>query len=249
MTRAKENSDYIIRTSGLFILFSRRFSAPITKFLEKTRISPNQVSYFSLLFEFVAACFIVTGKYPYLVLAAVLLYFSLICDLVDGELARLRGTSGVGGKWLDVAVGELGNLVSASAFGLGLYNRTHDNKALFLLAYFLISKYAYANITINSQVQVGGYDNFKKYALDPLYSKFNRLMGLVRKKGEADVVHYNYGKKIPSVGIFILIPLLGLLLNQPALVLVIFSLIYTTLYLLVFLQMASSFNQEAKEHR
>ena len=74
---------------------------PITKSLVK--ISPNTITWLSLIFAIMAGISVYfTYKWPYAVLIA--FFFGVlnsICDLVDGDLARLTGKTSVVGDFLD----------------------------------------------------------------------------------------------------------------------------------------------------
>src|SRR3989344_595144 len=247
------------RTDGFLVYVTRYLSDPIAEFLYKhTPLSGNQVSYFSLVFNILAAWMIASGEPNMIMWSALIFYLGLVFDCVDGELARLRGAAGLGGKWLDVSIGELGNIISMSAFGIGLHHQTGDLNSIWLLVYFLFSKYIYANITINSMVQLEGYDNFKKYALDPLKNNFKKFITYLKSLLKIFIkentnttktrkTSYDYTTKLPSFGFLIAIPMVGLLFNQLAAVLIFFSLFYTTLYLAVFVQIAWSFYSENKK--
>jgi len=74
---------------------------PITKSLVK--VSPNTITWLSLFFAILAGISVYfTYKWPYAILIA--FFFGVlnsICDLVDGDLARLTGKTSVVGDFLD----------------------------------------------------------------------------------------------------------------------------------------------------
>ncbi|MDP2717621.1 MAG: CDP-alcohol phosphatidyltransferase family protein, partial [Candidatus Micrarchaeota archaeon] len=86
----------------------RPVSTAISSVLSRTPVTPNQVSVFALFLAVIAAVLIATrtGFYDR-VFAAVLLYFYLVFDCVDGELARRKRVSSPYGKWLDGMVDTL----------------------------------------------------------------------------------------------------------------------------------------------
>lgn len=79
----------------------RPVSKRIAKILLKTPITPNMVSVFGF-FILILACGVLffTPSYKYYI-AAVILYIALVFDKVDGDLARMRGTAGTKGQYLD----------------------------------------------------------------------------------------------------------------------------------------------------
>ncbi|MCH2301239.1 MAG: CDP-alcohol phosphatidyltransferase family protein, partial [SAR324 cluster bacterium] len=71
------------------------------RILYPTPITPNQITFLSLVLGLLSAGFYVSGKPDALVLGAVFLYGKVILDNVDGNLARARGASSRFGRFLD----------------------------------------------------------------------------------------------------------------------------------------------------
>jgi len=69
---------------------NRKLSAPITRGLVKTNITPNQVSILSFLIGIVSAFSFLGLSYPFLLLGGLLAQFCSVIDGVDGEIARLK---------------------------------------------------------------------------------------------------------------------------------------------------------------
>lgn len=75
---------------------------PFTFFFAKyTPVTPNQVSMLSFVLRASAAYFLFLGDYKNLVIGASLAFVGNIFDMVDGCLARAKGTGSLLGKWLD----------------------------------------------------------------------------------------------------------------------------------------------------
>lgn len=72
---------------GLTIRF---FSIYITKFLLRTKISANQVTIISVLFFLAGATLFIFNIYWLYFLGCFLIYFSVVLDGCDGEIARLK---------------------------------------------------------------------------------------------------------------------------------------------------------------
>ena len=73
----------------------------LTELLSKTRITPNQVTFFQFIFFLLTGVFYYFGTYPYLIFGALSFQIAHILDNVDGMLARKKGISNNYGAWLD----------------------------------------------------------------------------------------------------------------------------------------------------
>lgn len=235
--------------NAFIVLYSRRFSRPIAKFLAThTQVTANQVTVSSLLVYFIASYLLFTGIPVNVSLAGLMIYLALIVDMVDGDLARMRNKPSLKGKWLDVMIGEFGTLLYMVAVGFGLFHQTGELWSLYLLIYFLFAKFIDASVVLNTQAQIGGYEAFKNYALDPLKNNLNRLVSFllspfVRKQSKEVSIHYNFQKKLPSLGIYVMVPTIGLIFNQLALVMLFFCFTYTLTYIMVFSQLFTSLDK------
>lgn len=102
---------------------ARPLAAVLLPFLERAPVTPNQVTFASLIvFAAAAAVVALLPGWRYLLLGVALLELSYVLDCVDGQLARLRGTSTPIGAHLDFLMDELKAflLVAAVAFRLWL---------------------------------------------------------------------------------------------------------------------------------
>ena len=77
------------------------FNGWLVRILYPTTITPNQITFLSLVLGLLSAGFYVSGKPDALVWGAVFLYGKVILDNVDGNLARARGISSRFGRFLD----------------------------------------------------------------------------------------------------------------------------------------------------
>ena len=73
----------------------------VVRLLYPTSITPNQITFLSLIFGLASAGFYVSGIPDALVWGAVFLYGKVFLDNVDGNLARVRGTTSRFGRFLD----------------------------------------------------------------------------------------------------------------------------------------------------
>lgn len=82
----------------------RRFSIYITLWLRRTRITPNGVSWLSIVFMILTGWLMVLAE-PWSYLLAVISYnIGYLCDCIDGELARLMNVTSRRGFFLDTLI-------------------------------------------------------------------------------------------------------------------------------------------------
>lgn len=108
------------------ILWNRLVARPLAAVLlvpvAKTRVAPNQVTFASLA-VFVASAALLVGLpgWTGLLIAVAVLELSYVLDCVDGQLARLRGTSSPVGAHLDFLMDELKAFMLVAASGARLW--------------------------------------------------------------------------------------------------------------------------------
>lgn len=111
---------------------ARPLAAVLLVPLEHTAITPNQVT-LSTLVVFVAATAVMVAcpGWGALLLATAILEFAYVLDCVDGQLARLRGTSSPIGAHLDFLMDELKAFLLVAAVGIRLWRA--DGQALWMV--------------------------------------------------------------------------------------------------------------------
>src|SRR4051812_31741117 len=99
--------------------------------LQRSRVTPNQIT-FSSLFVFAAGAVLLALMPGRMGLAAAVLVIELsyVLDCVDGQLARLRGTSTPVGAHLDFLMDELKAFLLVAAVGVRLWLPAHDQRWL-----------------------------------------------------------------------------------------------------------------------
>lgn len=103
----------------------RRISIYFTLLLRRTPITPNAVTWFSLLF-FILTGWLMLWAEPWAMLMAVLAYnLGYLCDCVDGELARLRGTTSRQGVFIDTLI-RATSIPIVAAFSLTIHALTAE---------------------------------------------------------------------------------------------------------------------------
>ena len=115
--------------------FNRPISINISKYLLKTRISPNFISLFTFIIATLGAFFFFLGGYVNLVIGGILAQFSSIIDGCEGEIARLKfQTTGFGG-WFDAVLDRYAD--GFLLFGLTYYVYFINNNFLYIAIGFL----------------------------------------------------------------------------------------------------------------
>src|SRR5882672_7723706 len=117
------------------ILWNRFVARPLAAVLlvplSRTRVTPNQVTLATLVvFVAGAAMLAVCPARGALVGAVAILELSYVLDCVDGQLARLRGTSSPVGAHLDFLMDEIKAFVLVAAVGVRLWLPAHDARWL-----------------------------------------------------------------------------------------------------------------------
>lgn len=117
------------------ILWNRFVARPIAALvvatLEHTRITPNQVTLASLVVFLIAAgLMVMMPGQSGLVTAVVVIELSYVLDCVDGQLARIRGTSSPIGAHFDFLMDELKAFVLVSATAARLYQESGNDRLL-----------------------------------------------------------------------------------------------------------------------
>jgi len=101
------------------IHLNRPISTTITKFLLKTNITPNQVSFFSFLMAMVGAGLLFFGNITCLIISGILVQIASIVDGCDGEIARLKYQESDYGAWFDACLDRYAD--AFIFFGLSYY--------------------------------------------------------------------------------------------------------------------------------
>lgn len=102
-------------------LLHRKISIRITKYLARTNVTPNQITFISLLIGLAAIPFFAIGGYINLVIGAILLNFAYTMDCVDGEIAKLKNMQSEFGATFDFITDIAVEPPVYFAITLGLY--------------------------------------------------------------------------------------------------------------------------------
>lgn len=172
---------------------NRPISTMISKYLVKTSISPNSISFFSFLISMLGAFFFFLGGYVNLIIGGILAQFSSVVDGCDGEIARLKFLETEFGGWFDAVL-----------------DRYADAFLIFGLTYYLYSLSGNRlHLSIGFLAIIGTFMN--SYTAD-------KYDGLMKKKIESKGHRFRMGR---DVRVFIIF--LGAIINQVVLTLVLIA--------------------------
>ncbi|MFZ3063192.1 MAG: NTP transferase domain-containing protein [Actinomycetota bacterium] len=174
---------------------NRPISARITRYLLRTGITPNYVSFFSFILATLGAFFFFLGGYVNLVIGAILAQVSSVIDGCDGEIARLKFQITEFGGWFDAVLDRYAD--AFLLFGLTYYVYFANRNSLALFIGFLAI--------------IGAFMN--SYTAD-------KYDGLMKRKLEPGKYYFRMGRDVRMFIIF-----LGALINQPLLTLVLIALL------------------------
>lgn len=142
-------------------LFLRNISIRITKYFVRTRITPNQITILSFLIGVLAAVCFAIGEHAYLITGAILIQLSLIFDLVDGEVARIRSLKSREGAWLDPLLDIIGTGLLFLGMAFGLQTRTNYVFA-WALPYLAFFGHAIGSFSSSKQLEIYGKHEVSK---------------------------------------------------------------------------------------
>jgi phosphatidylglycerophosphate synthase len=132
----------------------------VTKLLYPTPVSPNLVTFVSILFGIAAGVALVLSFPGHMIVAGACIFWSAILDCADGQLARMRRSSSAFGRMLD----GVADLVVASAVVSGAVYLLGAKYAHTPWLAALVVALAIATIVTGS-FHTGMYDHFKNVYL------------------------------------------------------------------------------------
>jgi len=113
-------------------VINRRISEPIARLLNRTRITPNQVSWVAFVLAILS---FLSFIYNWNITGGLLAQFSSIIDGVDGSLARLKSMSSTFGGFLDSILDRYADILIM--LGLTMWSASNEIYSYIWLAGFL----------------------------------------------------------------------------------------------------------------
>lgn len=130
----------LANTGGLVARhFNKRISLPISVFLARSGVTPNQITFFNLILGIFSGLLGSLGGYSHLLEAAFLFQIVSILDGCDGEVAKLNQKTTSFGAWFDTVGDNLAFVLFITGITLGLYRETQSVWIVYLAKLSLIS--------------------------------------------------------------------------------------------------------------
>ncbi len=135
---------------------NRRVSTFITRFLIKTPITPNVITFaIPTLFGIPTFFLLAQGTYPWVLLGGIMIQFMSIIDGCDGEISRLKYLKSVWGKWLDPIMDRYVDTIVIAGMGYGYWRVTGNQMVLPILAFVMLSEMFSDYLTSKFESQTG----------------------------------------------------------------------------------------------
>lgn len=151
-TKVKGGSE----NAGFYHNASREVALLITRVLVRTPITPNQVTVFNIALTFTLWYFFFYQTILNVIVGIFILYFSMVLDRVDGQLARARNMQSKRGQFLDGIYSYFLDTNTFVPLGAGLFLKTGE--VMFLIIGFTITMfYMYTSISSRERgLLIGG---------------------------------------------------------------------------------------------
>jgi len=147
-------------------------AAAIVKFLKRTPVTPNQVTYTSIFIGLISAYRFSLGTEFSMVQGGLLLEGVLILDCVDGQLARAKECSSDWGRLLDGIAGYIIYLAVLLGIMVGLKNHYVALSVIGAVTILKAISYDYCKLSMNTLIQKG-YDGSQK----EIYDTYQKIRG------------------------------------------------------------------------
>jgi phosphatidylglycerophosphate synthase len=137
----------------------------IVGFLKNTPVTPNQVTYFSVLVGFASGYAFSFASPVSLVLGGILLEITLVLDCVDGQLARAKGMASEWGRLIDGIAGYFAYLAVIYGLIIGFPEFSQVLKIIAGLIIIRAISYDYCKQSLATLI-LKGYDGMEREIQD-----------------------------------------------------------------------------------
>ncbi|MBN1948935.1 MAG: CDP-alcohol phosphatidyltransferase family protein [Candidatus Cloacimonetes bacterium] len=111
---------HIVFDETLTLYIFRPIAFIFVKMLYRTNVTPNQISFASILVGILAGIMFAHGTYTYFIVGGLLYTFSIVLDCVDGMIARLKKNGTAIGRLIDGVADYLVGIAVYVGMALGL---------------------------------------------------------------------------------------------------------------------------------
>jgi phosphatidylglycerophosphate synthase len=137
----------------------------IVRFLKNTPVTPNQVTYLSVLVGFASGYAFSFADPVAMVLGGILLEVTLVLDCVDGQLARAKGMASEWGRLIDGIAGYFAYLAVVYGLIKGFPEHAHVLKFIAGLIILRAISYDYCKQSLATLI-LKGYDGMEREIQD-----------------------------------------------------------------------------------
>lgn len=159
--------------------FHNPMAKGIVEILKHTWVTPDQVTYTSVVVGLMSAYYFSEGTMSSFFLAGLLLELVLILDCVDGQLARAKECVSEWGRLLDGVAGYIIYLAVLIGLMLGLGRHYTALTVIGVLTILRAISYDYCKLTMITMIQKG-YDGNEREVSDIYVKILNKPSGLLK---------------------------------------------------------------------
>ena len=187
-----EKTDHVLKdlAEPVNIYIHEPIAKRLVSVLENTFITPNQITYLSVLVGFASGYSFSQGNWETSVMGGILLELTLILDCVDGQLARAKNMASDFGRLIDGIAGYFAYL--AVVYGI-IAGYPDFQSALIVIAVFTILRaisYDYCKQTFGTMV-LKGFDGMDR--------EIQSTVGKIGQKSSAVLVVYFYYMQVQQL--------------------------------------------------
>lgn len=145
------------RDGNVDTYFNRKLSRPITRWLLRTPLTPNQITVLSCVVGVSGALCFFPGGYWGPLFGALLLQFSVVLDCCDGEVARVKFMESPLGDWLDIVCDTVVTIAIFLGMGVAVWRDGASHHALVLAGILIVGGFlAFPLVTLAEKTEEAG---------------------------------------------------------------------------------------------
>jgi len=145
------------RDGNVDTYFNRKLSRPISRWLLRTPLTPNQITVLSCMVGVCGALCFFPGGYWGPLCGALLLQFSVVLDCCDGEVARVKFMESPLGDWLDIVCDTVVHIAIFLGIGVAVWRDGVSHHALALAGILAVGGFlAFPLVTLAEKTEEAG---------------------------------------------------------------------------------------------
>jgi len=226
MKKSQKNIDLSLETL-------RPIADFIARLLNKTFITPNQITIFNfVVFVPLILYSLLRGTYVGGLFALFFIFCHVIFDLIDGSLARVKSLESEFGQWLDSSLDKIFQYLLLSTIIIKIVQNTGDMKWMVIGLTMLVGQGMVDSMVVR-------YDNEFSLGSSSVAEKFNAKFSNLKRVPIFDIFLKNVIIHLNMIHIFFFccryLIILGILFNRLDIFLLIFSITNNSRWIIMFL--------------